>query len=131
QPLTSTGLGKALLLDSDPGLWRSLFDGDDPHGRRAISHSEWLERMRAYAARGYAFDLEENEDRIRCVAAPIRDAGGQIVAAISVSSAAQYMADERMAELSVDVVATANAISEELGWDPNEPSAPKKGGPRR
>jgi len=131
QPLTSTGLGKALLLDGDPALWYSLFESDDPHGRRAISHSVWLDRMQTYAANGYAFDLEENEDRIRCVAAPIRDAAGEIVAAISVSSAAQYMADERMAALSVDVVATANAISEELGWDPNAPSPPRRGRPRR
>ena len=72
--------------------------------------------MQGYAEAGYAFDLEENEDQIRCVAAPIRDAGGEIVAALSVSSAAQYMADDRMRELSKDVVATAQAISAELGW---------------
>ncbi len=52
--------------------------------------------MRGYVEAGRAFDLEENEDLIRCVAAPIRDASGSIVAAISVSSAAQYMVDERM-----------------------------------
>ena len=49
-----------------------------------------------YAKWGYAFDMEENEDRIRCVAAPVRDATGKIKAAISVSSAAQYMDDKRM-----------------------------------
>ncbi|MBW8814002.1 MAG: IclR family transcriptional regulator [Caulobacterales bacterium] len=130
-PLTSTGLGKALLLDGEPTLWSSLFGSEDPLGRHTVSYSVWLERMQAYAAKGYAFDLEENEDRIRCVAAPIRDAAGEIVAAISVSSAAQYMADERMAALSVEVVATANAISEELGWDPNEPRAPRKHRVRR
>ncbi len=52
--------------------------------------------MRGYVEAGRTFDLEENEDLIRCVAAPIRGAGGGIVAALSVSSAAQYMSDARM-----------------------------------
>ena len=33
----------------------------------------WLRRMREYAKNGYAFDLEENEDRIRCVAAGVHE----------------------------------------------------------
>jgi DNA-binding IclR family transcriptional regulator len=72
--------------------------------------------MNGYVAEGCAFDLEENEDQIRCVAGPIRDASGKIVAAISVSSAAQYMADSRMASLSTDVRTTIEAISRDLGW---------------
>ena len=69
--------------------------------------------------------LEENEDQIRCVAAPVRDATGQIVGAISVSSAAQYMSDDRMAALSDDVRATATAISHDLGWNADTPRPPK------
>jgi DNA-binding IclR family transcriptional regulator len=73
--------------------------------------------MRDYSKRGIAFDLEENEDRIRCVAAPIRGAAGQVVGAISVSGAAQYMDDERMQSLVSDVRDTANAIGRDLGWN--------------
>jgi DNA-binding IclR family transcriptional regulator len=72
--------------------------------------------MRDYAKSGYALDLEENEDRIRCVAAPVRDATQAIVGAISVSSAAQYMNDARMKALAEDVRAAARAISRDLGW---------------
>lgn len=128
QPLTSTGLGKALLLDSSPSTWERLFRTDDPDGRRGIDYDLWKTRMQGYADAGYAFDLEENEDQIRCVAAPIRNAGGEIVAALSVSSAAQYMADERMKALTEDVLETAHAISAELGWSPdhNKGEAPRK-----
>jgi DNA-binding IclR family transcriptional regulator len=38
--------------------------------------------------------------------------------AISVSSAAQYMSDERMDALSIEVGDTARAISHDLGWVP-------------
>ena len=115
QPLTSTGLGKALLLDERPARWEALFAADHAAGGVA-DWDMWVERMRGYVAAGRAYDLEENEDQIRCVAAPIRDASGRSVAAISVSSAAQYMDDDRMAALSADVRDTAQAISRDLGW---------------
>ena len=88
-----------------------------------------MRRMREYAKLGYAFDLEENEDRIRCVAAPVRDATGKIKAAISVSSAAQYMNDERMQALAKEVRLTADQISSELGWE-GPPSSVRKINPR-
>jgi DNA-binding IclR family transcriptional regulator len=115
-PLTSTGLGKALLLDEGPERWREAFVHDQASGSPAANYDVWLERMKDYVRAGHAFDLEENEDLIRCVAAPIRDASGAIVAAMSVSSAAQYMSDERMLTLSGDVRAAARAISGDLGW---------------
>jgi len=117
-PLTSTGLGKALLLDEEGSEWLRLFQAEDHSGHRGVDYETWLERMRNYVAAGYAFDLEENEDQIRCVAAPVRDASGGIVAALSVSSAAQYMSDERMAALTSQVRGTADAVSRDLGWTP-------------
>jgi len=118
QPLSSTGLGKALMLDHPPEYWRARFMEDQASGAQTVEAALWEERMRGYTAVGCAFDLEENEDQIRCVAAPIRDAGNRIVAAISVSSAAQYMDDDRMQALSGEMIATAAAISGELGWAP-------------
>lgn len=118
QPLRSTGLGKALLLDEDGPRLRDFYrceKGSEQAYR--VSENSWVRRMRDYAKRGCAFDLEENEDRIRCVAAPVRDATGKIKAAISVSSAAQYMDDRRMQALTDDVRFVAEQISQELGWE--------------
>ncbi|MFZ1868535.1 MAG: IclR family transcriptional regulator, partial [Steroidobacteraceae bacterium] len=106
QPVTTTGLGKALSLDLDEGAWCELFRAERKARRLDISQQEWLERMRGYAQTGYAFDLEENEEQIRCIAAPVRDVAGRTVAAISISSAAQYMSVNRMHKLSKDVVET-------------------------
>jgi len=118
QPVRSTGLGKALLLDEDEASLREFYrcenDGGQPY---QVSETAWMRRMRDYAKDGYAFDMEENEDRIRCVAAPFRDATGKIIAALSVSSAAQYMDDARMKSLVKDVCRTAEQISYELGWE--------------
>ena len=123
-PLTFTGLGKALLLDHDATRWKALFDLDQKNSAVRVDYDTWLKRMQGYVAVGRAYDLEENEDQIRCVAAPIRDASGGILGAISVSSAAQYMDDERMESLTGEVVATADSISRELGWNPDA----KRGG---
>jgi len=126
QPLRSTGLGKALLLDENDQQLQAFYRYEENSKQRyEVPESTWMRRMREYAKLGYAFDLEENEDRIRCVAAPIRDATGKIKAAISVSSAAQYMDNERMQTLTKDVRRTAELISRELGWEGSTASAQK------
>lgn len=116
QPVYSTGLGKAVALDLTEDRWRELYLNATGAKGNSSQLAVWLERMRTYARDGYAFDLEENEDQIRCVAAPVRGADGRIAASISLSSAAQYMDDARMQSLVAVVRGVADAISEELGW---------------
>lgn len=120
QPLTSTGLGKALMLDQPVADWIAQLDADVQEGGLHSDRDQWLTRMHGYVAAGRAFDLEENEDRVRCVAAPVRDATGRIAGALSVSSAAQYMDDDRMQTLSDTVIGAAQAISWDLGWSHGE-----------
>lgn len=114
QPVWSTGVGKALLLDHAETEWRHYFglgmgsQGQDEQG--------WIRRMREYAAGGYALDLEDNEPQVRCIAAPVRDVTGKIVAAVSVSSTVTYMDDDRMASLIPRVRQAAAQISANLGW---------------
>ncbi len=118
QPLRSTGLGKALLLDDSEKTLREVYRREqEEYAGYRVDQTTWLDRMRGYAQRGYAYDLEENEDRIRCVAAPIRDASNRIIGSISVSSAAQYMDDARMDALTGAVLRTVRAISAEFGWN--------------
>ncbi|MBA1290436.1 IclR family transcriptional regulator [Pseudomonas japonica] len=119
-PLTRTGIGKALLLDSPETEWRRLFDNQPPAAavwadREEPGWEAFQARMLAYVDGQYAFDLEDNEPSIRCVAAPVRDASRQIVAAISVASTVPYMSLERMTLLAPTVQATALALSRELG----------------
>lgn len=116
QPLHSTGVGKALMLDMDEARWRAVYK-TETRSKDQVGLARWLRQMTDYAAKGYAFDLEENEDRIRCVSAAIRDASGGIVGSISLSSAKQYMDDARMVLLIADVKQTAEKISRALGWN--------------
>ena len=128
-PLASTGIGKAMMLDLAPQSWRDLFDasrrtlaGVSFRPDHSLEPDTFLKRMATYSAGGYTFDLEENEISIRCVAAPVRDASGAIVAALSVASTIPYMPLERMDELIPVLQREARAISQELGWRAPQPT---------
>ena len=62
--------------------------------------------------KGWAIDNEEHELGIRCIAAPVYDYSGKIIAALSVSGNNIPEKDE---EMSKSVIETANAISKRMG----------------
>lgn len=122
-PLARTGIGKALILDCAEEEWQRLFDAGERlamhppavAGHAAQGWQRFAERMQQYRLLRYAFDLEDNEPSIRCVAAPVRDASGQIVAAISVASTVPYMSLERMRELVPMVQRAAAGVAAQVG----------------
>lgn len=107
--LVLTGVGRALLLDAAESEWRSLLD--EASTTRPVDADLWVARMLDYRARGRVFDLEDNERGINCVAAPVRDRDGRIVAALSVASATPYLPRERMDELGPLVIEAATDVS--------------------
>ncbi|MGP9784286.1 transcriptional regulator [Arthrobacter sp. MYb229] len=115
-PLSRTGIGKALLLDS-ADRWETTFDSESPIQQSSHQTKDaFLRRMATYAREGIALDLEDNEPGIRCVAAPIRDGSGKIIAAISMSATNPYMPEERMKALKAVMGSTAAQISRKLGY---------------
>ncbi|MGO2236326.1 MAG: IclR family transcriptional regulator [Marinomonas sp.] len=93
-PLASTGVGKSLMIDMPKMEWVRLFKDQTPN-----QVDEMLARMNEYSEKDYSFDLEDNDELVRCVAVPIRNKYGNIIAAISVTSIKEYMSLERMKEL--------------------------------
>ena len=117
-PLYCTSLGKALLLDKSEAEIRSIL-GDTPFkrrtGRTVRDVDEFLEDLRGAAERGWTRDDQENEKGVQCMAAPIRDYRGGIIAAISTAWNIEFNRRdfEKLAPL---VKGTADSISERLGW---------------
>ena len=65
--------------------------------------------------RGYAIDDEECEIGMRCLCTPIRDAGGHVFAALSLSGPTSRMQYQRCEqELSPKLCEYANAITEQI-----------------
>ncbi len=118
-PMALTGVGKALLLDMEESEWRRLFDlarSSPTAGGAPLPWEAWHAAMRTARQAGVAFDLAENELAVHCVAAPIRDASGGIVGALSVAAAEPWMDRERMTALAPRLRRAAADISYRIGW---------------
>jgi DNA-binding IclR family transcriptional regulator len=120
-PANATALGKVLMADLDESeLDRRLNGVELPR----LTHRTLFEpdALKSHLARvrdqGHALDDEERGIGIRCVAAPIRDADGRVVAGVSVAGAIFHMTDDTVAEYRARVLSAAAAISERLGYDP-------------
>lgn len=119
-PLHATGIGKCLLLGMTAEQ-RSHLLGDGPftaYTRHTLTTSQALEEnLATAAARGYTMELEELALSRACVAAPVRNHTGEVVAALSLSGALSAIALERReAELGSVVIEAADTISIGLGY---------------
>lgn len=120
-PLHATGLGKALLSDfSQDDLSRLL--GTGPLPAFTVNTFTDLAALSADLAtvrtRGYAIEDQELALRRACVAAPIRDRSGGIVAALSISGPMSAIRlDERAEALAMRAIERADQISSNLGYN--------------
>lgn len=115
----TTAMGKTIIAYRPEDEWASYFRDEPPRTPHTITAIEsFVHELTTVREQGYAFDREENELGICCVAAPIRDASDRVVAAVSLSSAVVYLPPGRLEDLVRDVVACANAVSRELGNPP-------------
>ncbi|MBE2893505.1 IclR family transcriptional regulator [Spirabiliibacterium falconis] len=109
-PLAITGIGKALMLDLPMTETHRLIT-------QYAASEKWdslKARMQTYRDGDFSFDLEDNCEILRCVAVPIRNKYGHIIAAISVASISVYMPEERMYRLVDTLKQTSQAISNEI-----------------
>ncbi|MEO7970524.1 MAG: IclR family transcriptional regulator [bacterium] len=113
-----TGVGKALICCHDRAAVEAIVA---IHPLKAITPqtittmSRLMAELEKTRQRGYAIDDEEHEARVRCVAAPIFAASGEVVAAIGVSGTAGQLSDEVVAKIGHLVRTTSLKFSSQLG----------------
>ncbi len=84
-----------------------------------VDVGQLTEHLNFVKQQGYAVDDEENEVGIRCVAAPVRNDRGKVIAGISISGPTVRMSLERIQdELKTEVMKTAAEVSSKLGFRP-------------
>ena len=121
-PLHCSSVGKVLLAFMKKTDAEKLIAGAGLPQRTAntiTDRHELMQHLASVRKNGYAIDNEENEEGIRCVAAPIRTGGGKVEAAMSISGPITRITMERIeTELKTLVCETADNISAQLGcWD--------------
>jgi IclR family KDG regulon transcriptional repressor len=95
-------------------------------GRRLPAHCTSVGKMllaslpeddlAAIRERGIAVERRESNPDVSCVAAPVRDGAGRVVAALSVSVPMIRWSDEREAELAQLAIKGAGSLSGRLGY---------------
>ena len=117
-PWHCTSSGKALVafLPEDE-LTQLLAAPLERHSRKTVTDPERLRAILAEArTRGYAQTIEELEDGLNAVAAPIRRADGQVIAAVSVAGPAFRMRPADLPRIARTVVDATGTISRRLGF---------------
>lgn len=118
-PLFSTSLGKALLA------WRSEDDlavilpklGYFKQTPNTVTDPDtFAEQLRKARLQGYAEECEESELGVRCMAVPVFDHIGKVVAAISVSFPVFRFDESRRADYVRELRKTGMATSQGLGF---------------
>lgn len=122
--LHTAGVSKAILAYREPALVERMLTGheftrytDTTITSREAFDGE-LERTRE---RGWAVDDAEYESFVNCIAMPIRDAGGDVIAAVSITAlraSAELSALEEWRDRLSEVV---QAISYDIGWRDSTP----------
>ncbi len=125
-PLHATGLGKALLSGMPRNDVDAYFENEpakytpntiiDRHDMETV-----LDRVRS---RGYATEVEELAFGRACVAAPIRDRSGAVIAAISVNGPLSALDPNAPETLALQVIEAADEISVALGYSASHAALP-------
>ncbi|MBI1352013.1 MAG: helix-turn-helix domain-containing protein [Actinomycetales bacterium] len=124
-PLLGTSSGRALMMDDSDEAIRSVFEQTARVGggsRMPRTARDAIARVAKARTQGYAVAVDEHEDGLSAVAAPIRDVQGRITAAINVS-APSYRIGDRVDDLAQIISRAAVYLSRTLA----APASTRKG----
>jgi DNA-binding IclR family transcriptional regulator len=118
RPLHCSALGKALLVQQTAAELDELVANLHMAANTAKTITDphvFRQHLATVRSCGYAIDDEETFEGVRCIAAPIHDHRGQVIAAIGISGPSTRVTIERLPKLTYLVMDIAQQISAALG----------------
>jgi IclR family transcriptional regulator, KDG regulon repressor len=117
-PIHCTAVGKVLLAyQSEERIENFLSPELKPYTQNTILSKDKLrEELRKIRKQGYALDNEELEIGLFCIASPVRNHLGEVIAAVSISGPKVRLGKPRVRELIPVMVRTGSEISVALGY---------------
>jgi len=119
-PAHCTGLGKALLANLDEEEQEKIIEekGLPRFTESTITDKKKLrEELSKVGHQGFAEDRGEHEQDVHCLAAPIKDHSGEVIAAISVSLPSFRMNASKRRKLKQTLIQMGENISKRLGYN--------------
>lgn len=119
-PIYCSAVGKALLSGMSENealicIGDIIFSKLTPN--TIIDKSVLIKEIESTRQKGWAVDNEEHEEGIRCIAAPIYDYRGKVIAAVSASGLKHIISPELDKEISQYVIKAAGEISKRMGYN--------------
>ena len=120
KPAHCTAEGRVLLAHSAPSVVAEVLkEGLNARtGKTIVDVESFTRALDDVRTAGYAIDDEESEVGMRCIAAPVRDISGKVIAAVGLAGPTQRLTKKDLRALAPDVAATAEAVSVRLGYKP-------------
>ncbi|GAA3581669.1 IclR family transcriptional regulator [Amycolatopsis ultiminotia] len=121
-PLHCTAVGKVLVA-AMPAAQREKLAHEIDYpvltSTTITTPEAYLAELQDVLARGYAVDNAEHEDFIHCIAAPVRGAGGEVLAAASMSVPKVLLDHDGLLALAPELLAATEEASVHSGWTGN------------
>ena len=116
-PLHATSNGKILLSGLEPERLKEVLGSLPAYTALTITKKTQLRKeLDRVREQGYAVAVDELEVGLTAVAAPIRNAHGDVIASMSVSGPTFRLAGSRVDEVVGLLVDAATEVSRRLGW---------------
>jgi IclR family transcriptional regulator, KDG regulon repressor len=118
-PIHSSGVGKVLVAFSDKDDIDKILDGylfEQRTPRTLTNKEDFLKELKEIRNQGYSIDNEENEPGICCLAFPIRNHTGGVVAGFSISMPTPQLNKEEMDRVIPLMISTSEEISKQMGY---------------
>ncbi|MGI9055951.1 MAG: IclR family transcriptional regulator [Pyrinomonadaceae bacterium] len=119
-PIHTTAIGKVLVAQMPEKEIVKILElrGMEKKTRKSItSKQKFLQEMKKVKEYGFAIDNEENADGVRCIAAPIFDAKGNVAAALGTSSTILHIDEHHLPKIVELVRKSANQVSRQIGFN--------------
>lgn len=118
-PLYSTAIGKVLMSDLDDDKVREILKDVEfkRHTENTLENiDQLLSELKDVRAQHFAQDNEEQETGLRCIAAPVYNRFGRIIAGVSISLPTVRFEEENLQGLVKMLQNAGKNISESLGF---------------
>jgi DNA-binding IclR family transcriptional regulator len=118
-PIHSSAVGKVLLAFKSSEEIREILH-DYTYKRQTpntiTNESDFRRELEGVRSKGYAIDHQENEPGVRCIAAPIRNHSGHVIAAVSLSTLVSRVDDTELERFLLLLRKAADEMSRQLGY---------------